>query len=318
MLLRNQICERLKLKPAEFLMLTVAIAAAAIDVCLSLYKGAQFDIPAYAGVAGIILFTLPLGFYYRISGRNEGIASALICTGAFILFSTSMSIFNYLLLPLSTPLIDLQLAKLDAYFGYHWPDIMRLASEYPTINKILKYAYMSTISQFAALIIILGLSNRLRDLHVMITSVAITATLTICFWGLFPSMGVTVIYPLSQEGWHSVGPIVDQAYALDMMRIAVEGPGVISPKEIRGLIAFPSYHAVLAFTAMYASRNVPIISIVFLFINLLILPAIFVHGGHHFVDLIGGFMMFAIGTVIAVSAVGRNQKTVQPSTIVAH
>ena len=93
---------------------------------------------------------------------------------------------------------------------------------------------------------------------------------------------------------------------MEIAGLAITGPEVISPTEIRGLIAFPSYHAVLAFTAMYAARTVRFLGPIFFIINLLIIPGIFIHGSHHLVDLFAGFAMFAFGTWLAVKAVNRD------------
>ena len=273
--MRDGLCRKLHLRPAELLMLTVGIAALLIDFALIGYKGAQVDWVAYAGLLSIVLLVVPLGLFYRIKGRSERIASALICSGAFIFFYACVSLFNYLLLPIVRPTIDIQVAAVDAIFGFYWPDVMAWAADNPVLTFIMKLAYMSTVPQIAALVVILGLSGRMRDLHVLITSVTITATVTICFWGLFPSLGAKSMYVLTPETWAAVNPIVNEAYAKDLLHIAEFGPGLISPKEIRGLIAFPSYHAVLAFTAIYAARNVPWIAEFFLVLNLLILPGIF-------------------------------------------
>ena len=304
--------EKLYLKPAEFLMLSIGFAAGLIDLALIAHKGASVDFAAYSGLFALIIFVMGLGMAYRVSGRNERIASALICTGAFIFFSMCLSLFNYLLLPIARPLIDVPLAQIDALFGYHWPDVMALAADYANVSYVLKIAYMTTIPQIAALVVILGLSGKIRDLHTLVTSVTITATLCICFWGLFPTLGAKSMYVLPPEIWAAVNPIVDEAYAKELLHIGEHGPGLISPKEIRGLIAFPSYHAVLAFTAIYAARNIPVISWVFLILNLLILPGIFIHGGHHFVDLFGGLAVFLLGNWLAIRAVRKNNPVMTP------
>lgn len=298
----------LRLQPAEMMMLTVAIAALIIDVMLILYKGSRIDILGYTSIAALMCLVIPIGLYYRISGRSERFASALICAGFFIFFSACLSLFNYLLLPVSRPLIDVPIASIDALLGFHWPDVMAWAAANPAPTFVMKIAYMSTIPQFATLVVILGLTGRMRDLHVMITSVTITATLSICFWGIFPTMGTTTIYTLPPEIWAAINPIVNEEYAKDMLHISQYGPGLITPQEVRGLIGFPSYHAVLAFTAIYAARNVPFIAQFFLILNLLILPSIFIHGGHHLLDLFGGFAMFLLGTYLATRAVHADYK----------
>ncbi|MEM7067729.1 MAG: phosphatase PAP2 family protein [Pseudomonadota bacterium] len=308
MQIQKSLREKLYLQPAEYLMLMIGLFALLIDTGLIYYKGSAIDFPAYAGLLGLVATVMAIGLFYRISGRSERIASALICSGAFIFFSACLSLFNYLLLPIARPLIDIPIAVIDAMFGFHWPDVMALAAANPIPTEVLKVAYMTTIPQFAMLVVILGLSGRMRDLHVMITSVTITATLTICFWGLFPTLGAKSMYILPPEIWAAINPIVNEEYAKDLLHIGANGPGLISPKEIRGLVAFPSYHAVLAFTAMFAARNVPIIAPIFFLLNLLILPGIFIHGGHHLMDLPAGFVMFAFGTWLALRAVNKDHR----------
>lgn len=317
MRLRDTLCQKLHLQPAELLMITIGVAAVVVDFALVVYKGSQIDFTAYGGLFALVLFVVPLGLFYRIKGRSERIASALICSGAFIFFSACLSLFNYLLLPIVRPLIDIHITQFDAMLGFHWPQVMAWAAANPWPTLVLKIAYMTTIPQFAALVVILGLSGRMRDLHIMITSVTITATLTICFWGLFPSLGAKSMYILTPEIWNAINPIVNEEYAKDLLHIGANGPGMISPKEIRGLIAFPSYHAVLAFTAIYAARNVRFVAPIFLVLNLLILPGIFIHGGHHLMDLPSGFVMFAFGTWLASNAVAKDYRRRNAPDLVA-
>ncbi len=305
MSLNYNMANKLQLRPAEFTMLCVAFFAFLADAFLIIFKNASVDYTGYSGIIIAVLLLSTIGYFYRLSGRSENIASGLLCAAIFIFFSACLSLFNYLLLPIAYGPFDNLLVQWDSMLGYHWPDVMALAAEYPLFTTAMKWAYLSTMLQFAMLIAILGLSGRKNDLYVMISSVTITATLTICIWGIFPTTGTTTVFEISAELWNKINPPVDRSYALDLISIVKNGPSVITPTEIRGLIAFPSYHAVLAFTAMYASRNLKVLGPIFFIINLLILPSIFVHGGHHFVDLPAGFIMFAFGTYLATRSVKK-------------
>lgn len=300
---KASLCEKMHLKPTEFFMGLIAFSALIVDTALVLFKGVTLDFAGYAGIAFAGFPMIFVGLYYRISERSERIASAMICSGMFILFSACLSLFNYLMLPLTRPTIDVSITMIDAMLGFNWPDVMAFAAQYPNIVFVMKLAYLSTLPQLAILVVILGLSGRARDLHVMLTSVTITATLTICFWGVFPTLGAKSLYNVSPEIWQAINPPVNREYALELIRVAREGASYITPSEIRGLIAFPSYHAVLSFTAIYAAWNLKVIGPIYLLINLLILPGIFIHGGHHFIDLPAGFVMFAFGTWLARRAV---------------
>jgi len=295
--------QRTWLQPAEKIMAVVALTAALIDAFLIVYNGSQVDWPGYLSILAMIAAMMTMGLFYRLSGRSDRIAAATICAALFLFYSLCMSMYNYQLLPLWREPIDLQLNAIDQLFGYHWPSVIAWAAQHPIFNEITRFAYMSTIPQFAAIVVILGLTGRIRELHILIVSITITATFTICFWGVFPSFGTTTLYQLPEAIEALASPEADTAYGNQMLAMAIGGPGQISPKEIKGLIAFPSYHIVLAFTAVYAARTVKWIFPLYLVLNILILPSIYMHGGHHMIDLPAGLFVALAGIYIARKAV---------------
>lgn len=276
----------------ERLAILVIIIALCVDLALICVKGAKIDWIAYAKISGLCLAIISAGMIYRIIDRSERIASTLICSGLLVAFSMVLGLFNYLLLPVSNPFIDETIAKADALLGFYWPDIMVWAANHPIISMVLKVSYMSTMAQLSILIALLGLSGRRQQMDVLLLCVIISATIAICFWGLFPSSGAMSVHNLPADIEMAVAPIVGQEYAEELRRIAIEGPGVIIPYEIRGLIGFPSYHSSLAFVALFASFAIKRVFPIFLILNLLILPATLIHGGHHLLDLFAGFLLF--------------------------
>ncbi len=298
-------------------MLTVALAAAAIDLVLIAVKGVRIDLPAYGAIIALVAGLMAVGTFYRRSGRSQRIGAATVCAALFIFFSLCLSTFNTLLLPLWREPIDVGLNAVDQVFGYHWPAMIEWAGQHPTVNMVLRVAYMSTIPQFAALVVILGFAGRLRELHVLITAVTITATFTICFWGLFPSLGAKSLYDLPMAMEALASPVVDTAYGDHMVAMSREGPGFISPKQIKGLVAFPSYHIVLALIAITAARSIRWLFPVYLVLNLLIMPGIFLHGGHHLIDLPAGLVVAVVGIAIARRIVYRQYDEMKAPAVVA-
>lgn len=290
----------------ERLSITVILITLSVDLMLIYWKGAQIDWYAYAKLSGLCLLIVAGGIVYRVIDRSERIASTLICSGLLVAFSMVLALFNYLLLPVSAPFIDEYIAKADAILGFHWPDIMIWASKHPIISVILKISYMSTMAQLSILIALLGLTGRRQQMDVLLLTVIISATIAICFWGLFPSSGAMSVHNLPAEIEMAVAPVVGQEYGAELRRIATEGPGVIAPYEIRGLIGFPSYHASLAFVALFASFAIKRVFPIFLILNLLILPATLIHGGHHLLDLFAGFLLFWGAWMVAKYIIQRN------------
>ncbi|MEL6750907.1 MAG: phosphatase PAP2 family protein [Pseudomonadota bacterium] len=290
---------RLQMRGPERLVAGLTLFVAALCIVQILLRGVAIDWLAYGGLALVFGAFVLAGHYYRASGRSERIGLALMCTGVFGMFSPVMVVFNYLLMPTTAPAIDGWLLQIDAMMGFHWPDYIAWAAANPWINGTLKLAYMSTIPQMAAAIIILGLCGRQKDLHLLIVSVAITSVMVIVFWGFFPSHGAKAYFSLPEAIELAANPIVTTQYGRELLALAGDGPGLIAPSEVKGLIAFPSYHIVLAFTAAWAMRNVRYAFSIYVFVNALIIPATPMHGGHHLVDVPAGIAVFLIGVWLA-------------------
>ncbi|MEL7274274.1 MAG: phosphatase PAP2 family protein [Pseudomonadota bacterium] len=296
---------RLWLEPAERVILQITGMVVFLNLVQILWRGVAVDWWGYGTLTLVSLACFAGGQYYRISGRSARIGLALVCTGLFPVFSWSIVMFNYLMMPTVHGNIDQWLVWVDSLVGYHWPDVIHWAAENPGLNTMFRIAYMTTIPQIGLLIIVLGLTGRARQLHTMMVSITITSVLAVVFWGYFPTHGAKSLFTLPSAVEMAANPIVTTQYGRDLLHMAANGPGLLSPDSVKGLIAFPSYHAVLAFTAIYAMRGVRFLFPVYLVLNLLIIPATPLHGGHHLVDILGGLILFLIGTFMAERLVAR-------------
>jgi len=295
----------------ELFALSVTLLAYALNAVLIVLKNIEVDFLKYGLAIGGGAVLIALGMLYRRSGRSENLSLGLVGAGIFILFTLALSMFNYLLLPLTSPLIDPILVKIDSMMGFSWPTFFTATAEYPTITTLLKLVYNSTMLQLTLLVVLLGLTGRQEALHKLLMLVVITGTLAICFWGLWPSFGTLAVHEMSPELMQRVSPTVDLEYRDSLMQIAENGPGFLTPNEVRGLIAFPSYHMVLALISVYAAASIRAIFPVFLVLNILMIPATIINGGHHLIDLIGGlaFFLFAVFVVRHYFAKHNNAQT---------
>jgi hypothetical protein len=287
------------LHPAELFVARIVAIVIALDAALIALRGSSIDVAAYAKIALLVGLFLGLGLAYRRSGRSEAIGAMAVCTGLFIAFTASLSLFNYLLTPNPRPLIDPWLQAADSALGYHWPDAIAWAAEHPLFNEAMRFAYMATLPQIAVLVAVLGLTKRLEDLYSLLLTVTITGTIAVMFWGLFPSAGAKSFHHISSALLHLVRPVVDPAYGAEILALVKNGAPYLSPDEFRGLIAFPSFHIVLAVTATWHARHINWLFGPYLLVNLIVLPAVLVHGGHHLVDIPAGMAVFAFGLYCA-------------------
>lgn len=95
-----------------------------------------------------------------------------------------------------------------------------------------------------------------------------------------------------------LGRVVDADYGQTLLALYRDGPGIIHFDRLLGLIAFPSMHIVMAMMCTWHVRGTWLL-LPMLTINLFMVPAIIVHGGHHVIDLIAGIILFALMSRLA-------------------
>jgi hypothetical protein len=87
-------------------------------------------------------------------------------------------------------------------------------------------------------------------------ALALSALLCITIWSFVPSFGAFSVYALPDA---KMDLALNSAYAQELLRLLREGPGLISPHNAKGLIGFPSYHAVAGAARLLVSarREIP-------------------------------------------------------------
>ncbi|MFK3778341.1 phosphatase PAP2 family protein [Agrobacterium sp. NPDC089420] len=284
----------MRLFAAERFVLGFIAILFAIDAILIAAKGIRVDYAGYllCVLAGASVFIL--GQLYRKSGRDFRIAAALTSAGLFILFTLVASVFNYMFLPLAFPAIDDVLFGVDATLGYSWTGIVLWAATHPWIGTILFFVYATSLPQLLVIVLTLGFTGRERQLHHFLVTGVVGAFASIVFWIFFPTFGPSAYVQLPQWISQTIPLAVDNGYGQELNRLAAEGVSYLSPKNVLGLIGFPSFHIFMAAMSVWFVPRHWLAMAVILPLNLLMLPAVLVQGGHHLSDVFGGLAAFAI------------------------
>ncbi|MHC5653119.1 phosphatase PAP2 family protein [Stappia sp. ICDLI1TA098] len=287
------------LLPAERVVATGIGAIYLVDAVLVAVRGVAIDWAGYAPLVSVGLGVLALGLFYRLRRRDPNIALAAVSAGLFILFTISVSVFNYLLLPVGPRRVDGLLMRIDALMGYSWPDLVMAMSATPIFGRALGFVYMSSLFQFVLLILTLGLTGRAAELHRFLLTGVLAVTLSILFWFAFPSSGPSAYFDIPVDVISRLGMVVGPTYGEELNRLAMEGVSLISPRDVLGLVAFPSVHLVMALMAVWFARSVRPLFVLLVLVNLTMPLAVLLHGGHHLVDLFGGLAVFALSVALS-------------------
>lgn len=252
----------------------------------------------------LALLMLPLiggAFWYAHGRRDVALSTMLGCTAFVLTFSAATSLLSYLLLTVAGPRIDDVLLAADKSMGVSWPAIMAFAASHLRITHALLLIYLSVIPQNALLFLLLAWRQKYGEIYGFSFAISIGALLTLTVWTLFPSFGAFSVYNLPPDVAGKLGLALTGDYGHDLVRMLKDGPGFISPRDVRGIVGFPSFHTVQAITLAWYARSLRYLRWPAVILNLLVIVSAPIHGGHDVVDLFGG----AIVAVIAIFAADR-------------
>lgn len=292
--------------PAERLILLLTAVLLALSTVLIAVKGVAVDAGAYAGLTLGGLSMVGLGQYYRRFRSDERIAATVTAAGLFILFSMAGSVFNYMLLPVVFAPIDLLLSRLDAAMGFDWPAFATWISGFPLFSAILRIVYFSSMPQMVIIILVLGFFTDGVQLQRFLLTGILGALLAIICWSFFPSFGASSVHGLPTDVLERMPIAVGPAYGSELVRLSQEGVTALSPRNILGLIGFPSFHTVMACMSVVFLARVRLLAIPAAIVNLLMIPAILVQGGHHLMDVFGGLTVFLLAYVLSGQVLRRH------------
>ena len=265
----------------------------------------KIDVKGFSITLSITAVTFLVGQFYRhVRIGGENLAVTFIYTSLLLWFSNLGAMFNYLLIPISGEFIDLTLLRIDAAVGFHWLDYLRFFSNYPTVSHVLGIAYNLSLPLIILNLLLLGMSGRQLLLCQYVAALMVSALLAIVFWGFYPSFGTTEVYTIPKSIMDTLNPIVGNAYGDYLRALKLDSDVLISPKNIQGIIAFPSYHTIMALLSAYAVLSIKYWRLPLVFINVLVIFAVPLHGGHHLVDVFGGIIFFVI-TVFIIRYLSR-------------
>lgn len=290
--------------------LRIALIAVVVVVDLALFWHGPMTMSALDALkpllAGIGLSAA--GLYYRHRRAEERLAMALIGTGHLIWFSCAIAVLNYLAVAFDRPLIDATLLAWDRALGLDWAAMFTAVKGIPALATLLSFAYASSLLQIAIAVPALALLGHVERLDRFFLAFILAAAVTIGFWAAFPSFGAAT-HLISTGAIKSLpGAIVDVDYARTLLALKAGKLPHIVMEEMKGLIAFPSFHTVMAVLTVYAAAAVPRVLAPALAWNAVVLLSVPFDGGHHVVDIAAGLVVAAAALAAAdriCVAIGR-------------
>jgi membrane-associated phospholipid phosphatase len=291
------------------------LIAGTIAVVLAWLPFAPFSL-AVSGIVGPAAGTLGLlagAWIYTMKRPDAGLAAALVHAAQMAAFTAFGSILSYLIAAQGLPFWDAALHRADLALGLDWRAYLGFVNDRPLLGLVYTAAYQSLIPQMLVLILVLSLSGRLRDVRVMMCAAILTGLATVIGSGLMPAMAMFVHLGLTPADFPNLQPAAAFVHVADMTALRSGAMTVLDISTAEGIVTFPSYHAALGLILLIAGWSHPWLRWPFFVVNVLLIAATPIDGGHYFVDVACGLALAALAVAVASRMAGPSAAAAMPA-----
>lgn len=281
------------------LLLALAAAVVAIDCVWAVVGHFSLDLLGYLRLALLSAALFSGAIFYSTLRPDPRLTAMLFGAGFLCAFSAGASVLNYFLLTVAGTPIDPLLVEADRMLGFDWYKVMVGMASYPLLNEVFFRVYNLVLPQMAVLLVALAWTGRVEQVYRYCLAVGVGALIAIAIWATIPSLGAKSLYTLPSWVESRLSLSVTCQYGRELLALLHNGPGYITPTDIRGLIAFPSYHGVLALLLIWFARSMRWLFWPYLVINSLILISTPIQGGHHLVDVLAALPVTLLSLALA-------------------
>lgn len=230
-------------------------------------------------------------WFYRTQRGELKLADAIECTGQMTGFMAVGALLSYLVATLGFPLQDAAFQAADRSLGLDWLAYLKAVDVRPWLGALFAVAYASFIPQVLLLIVLLSFTGRGEAARIMVLAMIISGVVTIVISGFVPAMAMFVHLGLGPADYPNLSPGASFVHVADMQALRAGAPFTIDIGKAEGIITFPSYHAALGLLMLMAACSHRWLRWPFIVLNLTMIAATPIDGGHYFVDVLAGLVI---------------------------
>ena len=217
---------------------------------------------------------------------------------------------SYIAAAFNMPLADEAMSRLDQLTGFNWVWLQRWVAGDADRAHVSYLIYRYSIVQVAIAVFSLAAIRDITRLNTYFTGLLIATIVMVVLSALFPALSAYPFYGVTkQEMGHILTHIPLSSHLHDVLALR---NGTLRHLDIEwdGIITFPSYHAIVALTAGWASWRVRFIGPLNAVFTVLVLIVTLPIGSHYLMDLVGAAAVCAVSLAYAARIEGR--RFIQP------
>lgn len=251
-----------------------------------------------------------IAYIYRHLRPDEGIWLMATIACQLIMGTLALAFLSYLSLRWGYPLQSTRFAAMDKLLGFDWLACIGWMERQPVLARIFTFSYGVTEPEVLLILALLFLRGRYVQMHRFTVQFLAGAFVTIIIAAFVPAPTVYEYYQVDPTAYPHLQITSALAYLGDFYGMYNRTLTVL-PRDLQGLVAFPSFHSTIAVMAIYAAFKLPFLPLRLFIIalNVLMLLSTPVDGGHYIIDTIGG-------ALIGIALIGWTARLLPEKTVV--
>lgn len=248
--------------------------------------------------AAFSAFCLALSAFYTVKRPDARIARLFRAVPEFTLITFLSGALSYAAAAAGMPLWDTTFDAWDKAIGFDWPRTLAFHLAHSWLFPVLSLAYSSMLPQMAILPVALVTARAFGEADRFMLAFGFAALVTVAVSALMPALSAGHFYgeaTAAPAALRSAWSWVPQIVALRAGDLTF-----VSMASAEGLVSMPSFHTVLAILFMIGFWHLPWLRWPAVVLNLALIAATPIVGGHYLVDLIGGVVVALLARAFAL------------------
>jgi membrane-associated phospholipid phosphatase len=230
---------------------------------------------------------------YTVARPDARIVAALTAVLQLIVFTTAGVGLSYAVASLPGAFWDATFERWDEALGFDWRALLALANAHPRLAGLGRLTYASIEPQMIVLVLALALSGRLGALRLFVAAVVLAGLVSILVPAAMPALGTYVELQITPVRYDAINATSGLAFVPVIEALRAGTLRAVSLASAEGLVTFPSYHAALAVIFAWGWSRLRWLGWPGLALNLAMIVATPIYGGHYLVDILAGVALAA-------------------------
>lgn len=256
-----------------------------------------------------------VGRFYR--RRDQRLCDAVESVSHLIGFFVVIGTFSYLAATFGLPYRDGMLFAADRALGLDWLAYMKAINDRPWLGSLLRLAYLSFLPQIVLIVLTLAFSGHGAVARRMVLAMILAGIVTVAISGIVPAVAMYAHLGLTPADYPNLSPAAAFVHMGHLEALRSGAPMVLDLAKTEGIVTFPSYHAAVALLLLLGGWAHPWLRWPVVTINLAMIAATPVDGGHYFVDVAAGLALAALCHVAAGALISPARHGQRPAMAMA-